>query len=326
MICPICKSKKIKEIFSKFPGYTENTSYEIYDCSSCNTQFIPTKNLNMEIYDIIYAQDNTPGYDRYYRYAKEIKDQKNPLKFLSMEESSYYPVYQLIKKYKKLKILEIGCGYGYLTYALHQMGHSIIGIDISKNAIKFAKSNFGKYFSLSSIDILNINEKFDMIVATELIEHIENPVEFINICTDLLNKNGRIILTTPNKDYAPSKSIWKTDLPPVHTVWLSKKSFEYIAKQNNLSCTFVNFSKYISNKENKLITYFLSRISQSNLPIPVLDKKGAPYHKRVAISNSIFIKIIKKTMFSSLIKYASHFCAKLINFESQTLGIVLSKK
>jgi len=43
-----------------------------------------------------------------------------------------------------------------------------------------------------------INKKFDTIVAGEIIEHVENPLLFIKNCYNLLNKEGKLILTTPN--------------------------------------------------------------------------------------------------------------------------------
>lgn len=43
-----------------------------------------------------------------------------------------------------------------------------------------------------------INKKFDTIIAGEIIEHIESPIDFLKYCKSLLKKNGRLILTTPN--------------------------------------------------------------------------------------------------------------------------------
>tara|TARA_Y100000310_G_scaffold325133_1_gene388141 strand:- start:4287 stop:5030 length:744 start_codon:yes stop_codon:yes gene_type:complete len=231
MNCPICKSNKTTKIYSKFPGYVEGTHYDIFNCVTCDTQFIPARHLNMKIYDLIYSQKNSGDYSRYFRYVQEVKNHKNPLKFLSQEEPTFYPIYQLLKKNKaKLKILEVGCGCGYLTYALNQMGHHTIGIDVSKTAIEYAKSQFGNNFYLTSLEKFNKSEKFDLIIATEVIEHLDDSMEFISLCINLLNQGGKIVLTTPNKDYAPKKAIWHTALPLVHTLWFSKNSFRFIAK------------------------------------------------------------------------------------------------
>lgn len=43
-----------------------------------------------------------------------------------------------------------------------------------------------------------INKKFDIIIAGEIIEHLESPINFVKYCKSLLKKNGRLIITTPN--------------------------------------------------------------------------------------------------------------------------------
>jgi 2-polyprenyl-3-methyl-5-hydroxy-6-metoxy-1,4-benzoquinol methylase len=43
-----------------------------------------------------------------------------------------------------------------------------------------------------------IKRKFDTIIAGEIIEHLESPIQFIRYCKSILKRNGRIILTTPN--------------------------------------------------------------------------------------------------------------------------------
>ena len=46
--------------------------------------------------------------------------------------------------------------------------------------------------------IWNIDKKFDTVVAGEIIEHVRDPINFLNNCYALLKDNGKIILTTPN--------------------------------------------------------------------------------------------------------------------------------
>lgn len=327
MECPICKTTNTKELYASFPGYIEATKHTIYLCNSCDLQFISTKNLSSKIYDVIYNQENTPGYDRYYEYAKNIKNYSSPLRFLAYQEPSYFPIYQYLhQKKKNLKILEVGCGYGYLTYSLYQQGYKVKGIDISKKAIDYAKSNFGDYYSLDSVESLSSKHTFDLIVANELIEHLKNPDNFIKTCIKLLKPKGSIILATPNKDYYPQNSIWRTDLPPVHTLWISKESINKLSKRHNLEYRFTDFSNYICKKENILFSYLYSITNKSTLPLHVIDKDGRPFKKRVVSHNSVSRKIIKRILFSPLVRNCSHHIHKAIKKDHPTLGITLTKK
>lgn len=325
MNCPICKSENRSNKFSNFPGYIEDTKYDILECVDCNTQYIDVTALDTKIYDAIYSKEETPGYDRYFYYAKNIKNEKEPLKWLSFQESTYYPIYLQITDKKRLKILEVGCGYGYLTYSILRMGHDIIGIDIAKNAIEFARSNFGDNYYLKSIHDITAENKFDVIIATELIEHLQTPVEFIRTCLKLLNDDGKIIITTPNKEYLPHKAVWKTDLPPVHTVWLSKKSFRILSAQLNVDCNFVNFAKSFSPNENKLIAWISYRLKLSNLPQPVITKNGSIINRTVA-PVPLIRKILKYLIYFFPVIKVSNFCFNLFRSEGQTLGVILTKK
>lgn len=301
MKCFVCNSENVAKKYSNFPGYIEGTYYDIFECLECNSNFIDTSKIDKKIYEVIYSQENIPGYERYFRYMKEIKKQKNPLEYLFKKESIYFPVYDYLKNKPKLKILEIGCGNGYLTYSLNSLGHSASGIDISEEAIKSAKTNFGNYFAVSDLKDYRPKEKFDLIIATEVIEHLKNPSEFILQCLALLKENGEILLTTPNKDYYNRDIAWKSESPPVHTFWFSKQSFKAIAKRYNLAYKFVNPFKLISSSQN-LLSCMLTK--HNRLPSPILNKEGKPFLGRE--SDSLARIIVRKFFDFGPIRYISN--------------------
>ena len=99
-------------------------------------------------------------------------------------------------------ILEVGCGFGVISKELSRYGR-VVGMDLSPNGIEIArKLNPGLSFFHG--DLLNHNfgdEKYDVIVSSEVIEHIpkESREQFIRVLANLLNHGGYLILTTPNK-------------------------------------------------------------------------------------------------------------------------------
>jgi len=276
MLCGVCGSENTKLFFSGYPGYVEGTIYDIFSCIYCGSNFISTKNVGKKVYELIYSTKETPGYDRYYRYAHEIKACPNPLKFLSESEITYFPVSEFLKGKQGLNILEIGCSYGYLTYAMRKCGNIAIGIDVSKSAIDFATKNFGgKFYCTDETSFSKNNkQKFDLIVATEVIEHVAEIKNFLGACIRMLKNGGSIILTTPNKDYFSKRVIWQTDPPPVHTTFITKRGIENIARQHNLDFSFTKFSGYSSKRENSLITFFLTR-KETIMPSIIL-RNGKP--------------------------------------------------
>ena len=330
--CVICGEAKTRLVGSGYPGYVEETSFDILACEQCNTHFIDPIQVDQRLYELVYSDTSIPGYDRYFAYASAVKLQKNPLEFLAQAECTYYAVQSSLKDKPAQRILEVGCGYGYLTYALNQAGHKTVGIDLSHKAITFAQQNLGDCFFEATLESFakknEGGEQFDFIIATELIEHLSDPVAFVATCTGLLKKNGAILFTTPNKDYFAKTSVWRTDMPPIHTVWLSHRSFQKIAEQFQLDLAFVGFGNYACKSENKLFHYFLTQ--REHRPQPVLTKTGAARAGRNSATESPLKKTLRYFVqdFPPVVKVSNFLyqLLKLNNQEYPQLGVILTKK
>lgn len=104
------------------------------------------------------------------------------------------------------KLLEIGCGTGYGSNYLAENGVKIItACDVDPSAISFARrhnphSNIN--FLEADVEKLELAEKYDVVVAFEVIEHLQQPEKLITIAKKSLKKGGFLILSTPNKTYS----------------------------------------------------------------------------------------------------------------------------
>ena len=123
---------------------------------------------------------------------------------------------RVVSKYKKpnkistlnkLECLDIGCGGGLLSERIARLGASVTGIDITKSSIEIAKIHaFNSGLSInyinsdiSSFKERNSSKKFDLVIASEVIEHLDNRILFFKEVSTLLKNKGIIILTTINK-------------------------------------------------------------------------------------------------------------------------------
>lgn len=142
-------------------------------------------------------------------------------------------------------ILDIGCCGGYLSVLLSKMGAKVTGIDKSENAIKAAKyynnrENDNNCIFIQS-ELKDIITKFDIIIAKDVIEHIDDDKDFISNCYNRLKFNGLLILQTQNSfslNYLIEKPIrfligqrnWK-GWDSTHIRFYNYKSFNNLLKK-----------------------------------------------------------------------------------------------
>lgn len=110
--------------------------------------------------------------------------------------------YSFCQKYIKNKIvLEIGSGSGYGAYRLSKYTKKVIALDKDATSIKKSKKRYGSKnltFISSTIERYKTNQKFDVIILFQVIEHIQNVQSLFETILPLLKKKGLLILSTPN--------------------------------------------------------------------------------------------------------------------------------
>lgn len=110
-------------------------------------------------------------------------------------------------KLDKLKILDAGCGGGLLSIPLSRLGANIHGVDLGKENIEAAKlkaSRESLNVNFETKDISRLVEdkaKYDVVICSEVLEHVDNVQEFISSLAKLVNKDGILIMTTLNRTY-----------------------------------------------------------------------------------------------------------------------------
>ena len=105
---------------------------------------------------------------------------------------------------RNIKILDIGCGGGLLSEPMTKLGATVTGIDASSKNIEIAKLHAKKnklkinYVNCSP-EKLPEQEKFDVILNMEIVEHVEDISLFLKSCSQLLKKEGLMFVATINK-------------------------------------------------------------------------------------------------------------------------------
>lgn len=101
-------------------------------------------------------------------------------------------------EFQKCKLLDIACGTGYGSEILRSANNNVIGMDISENAISYAKKNFPGRYETGDIQNLQFSDNyFDGIVCFETIEHVDDDDKAIIELKRVLKVNGVLIISIP---------------------------------------------------------------------------------------------------------------------------------
>jgi len=102
-----------------------------------------------------------------------------------------------------LKILNAGCGSGDLSFLLASLGHTVVGIDPAGEYIALAEKRLPEplrsrcSFQVSSIEGFVSTEKFDCVIATDVLEHIADDLTAAKKLADMVVEGGDMIITVP---------------------------------------------------------------------------------------------------------------------------------
>ena len=129
-------------------------------------------------------------------------------------------------------VLDCACGMGYGSNYLKGKASMVIGGDISREAIKSAKSFYKQeelfFLQLDATKLPFSENTFDVIVSLETIEHLESYKSFLSECVRVLKTGGTFICTTPNRHrlILPfRKPVW-----PFHTHEFTVREFHNLVR------------------------------------------------------------------------------------------------
>ncbi len=205
-------------------------------------------------------------------------------KYLSQTRNHF-----LLKKIKNKRIIHLGFAdhiplikekinqKRWLHGLLIENSQKCIGLDINKEAVEYIKKEFSinniYHIDIEKDDIHPIvNEKFDYLLLGEIIEHIDNPVNFLKtIHQKLKDKTEKIIITAPNvfnletrRDIRRNKENINTD----HRYWFSPFTLSKIATLSEFKEIELEFTEQINLPIKFKIKKMIFKILRRELYLP----------------------------------------------------------
>jgi 2-polyprenyl-3-methyl-5-hydroxy-6-metoxy-1,4-benzoquinol methylase len=173
--CILCNSVEISEL-------KDYERHQLSKCKTCGFVFMSRIPSNDELHD----------HYKLYSYATDRT--VSPLTI-----DSYNKLLDGMEKYRKLNtLIDVGCGKGWFLLEARKRGWDVYGTEFSDEAIKICIEN-GIKMEKGDLNALTFgNVKFDIVFSSEVIEHVNNPVNQFEQMYEILRPGGLLYLTTPN--------------------------------------------------------------------------------------------------------------------------------
>lgn len=233
IICPLCKSRDVKLLTSvrDVEYFTSDLFYNYFNCKFCKSIFLnkPPVNQLHRIYPSAYysfESNDRSFFHQFLEYSKSYLDKLNFKKSLRKIDA------------KKIYTLDIGGGTGYMSNVLKDSDRRVFEttiLDIDSKAKSTANKN-GHKFLTSTIENLNIKNKFNYVLMLNLIEHVYDPLKVLKIVKKSMKRSGLLLIKTPNtlslNRKIFSKVYWGGYHAPRHWIIFNKQSFSNLAKKS----------------------------------------------------------------------------------------------
>jgi len=171
------------------------------------------------------------------------------------------------------RVLDVGCGNGFLCGEFLKRGCTVVGTDLSRQGIQLARQSYpGARFELLGADaniLEDLGEQpFDLVVSTEVIEHLYSPRRWAEGCFAALKAGGTLICTTPYHGYWKNLAIsllgkWDTHTNPLwdggHIKFWSKKTLSRLL-------TEAGFTKLEFRGAGRFACFWMTMIAKAEKP------------------------------------------------------------
>jgi 2-polyprenyl-3-methyl-5-hydroxy-6-metoxy-1,4-benzoquinol methylase len=300
--CLSCNSKKRKIISKTGRNFTKLTTVICTGCGLLHSHPIPTQNdldnFYKNLYRKQYKQTYRPQKRHTIRYAKGCLEIINEIfKYINKNEI------------KNKKFLDVGSGSGEVLYFAKKSGFNIMGIEPNTGYANFSKNDLSLNVINNSLEKINFkNEKYDVINLNQVLEHLPNPLNTLNMLMDLLNFDGLLIVTVPDIEA-------KLHSPNTRFHYAHIYNFNHL----NLKSLFVKAGFQILNPETKSTKIYARKLKK-------VDNSGVffDFKRNYEEIDEILKKSDFKNHYLSKKPY-ERFLKKLYSYPKEFLKVLLYK-
>lgn len=259
----------------------KKNGYLIWDCKECDYRFAQVDDKTTHV-SKVYSDDYFfNGKDGYPNYLDE--------KEILYNHGLYYS--RLIEKYLQPgRVLDVGCAAGFILKAFQDAGWKCKGVEPNETMASYARNNLNLDVETGSLEELNSQEQFDLIILIQVIGHVYDLDKSFKNISNSLKPGGLILIESWNMDSFMARFMgksWHEYSPPSVINWFSSKTltnflwhrnFERIAighptKKIKLKHAFSVLGKDLqdSSIKKKVIDKLINLVGRFTINYPTFD-------------------------------------------------------
>jgi 2-polyprenyl-3-methyl-5-hydroxy-6-metoxy-1,4-benzoquinol methylase len=290
--CPLCSGTNTvaHAVAEDIEYFTSAGKFTYFRCENCAVLFIsPMLHDKLDqIYPPTYYSFK-PGNAGLVQRTKEFLDRR---------------IFRSILKQvpgHKLAVLDIGGGTGWLLNSVKASDPRVTltqVVDIDPRAKSEAEEQGHRYF-LGPVEKFESEERFDLILMLNLIEHVRRPDEILAKARNLLSQDGFLLIKTPNYESFDARLFrhrsWGGYHAPRHFVLFNHQSFVRVARSKGLDIVSFSYTQgapfWTTSALNELRMLRLAKISR---------ERPSVYHPLVPLFQVIFaaVDFIRRPFFA----------------------------
>ena len=244
-ILPVCH-----DILHRFPG-----TWSVVECSQCQLAYTAPQSTKEDIdryYPSEYASFNLGAGVRHHFIGAFLRRMLMSPYWLAYGDPEWTE-----SPFGQSTLLEIGCGSGRLLQQMSKQGWNCIGIDISPVAVERTRKNVPEVSVFqSALADFSTQQSFDMIILSQVLEHLPDPLESLQKCFKMLSPGGKLFIGIPNFGSSEAKlfgKYWRGLDIPRHMVHFSEPLILCLLKNCGFSIVNVRPAMFASSISESLI-------------------------------------------------------------------------
>jgi 2-polyprenyl-3-methyl-5-hydroxy-6-metoxy-1,4-benzoquinol methylase len=208
--CLLCGHEEFDHLLDRVDRHRLPVSLSV--CQKCGL-----RQLNPRIDDVGLEQFYSSEYYKLYSMDKRAKSDK----WIKRKQGIASGILDAVEKHRPLnglRLLDIGCGHGFLITEARARGASVFGVEPSvKHAKRLSEKGFEVFTGSLEQFIAEQREPYDLVTSSHVLEHISNPGQFLKYASSLLAEEGLLCAEVPNAEW---QTIYGRHPVSIHTAHL----------------------------------------------------------------------------------------------------------